>query len=188
MTTEDTNSILLSPFGGTLVDLLVSGDESDELRESASRLPSIQLSERAVCDLELLAVGGFSPLDRFMSQADFQSVLDTMRTADGTLFPIPITLSVDSLDQIKLDQSIALRDSKYDLLAVMDVEDIYEWDADETSEKVFGSTDVAHPLVAEMQRWGRYNLSGQLQVIQLPEHSDFREYRRTRAHLGHGRA
>ncbi|MDP6454096.1 MAG: bifunctional sulfate adenylyltransferase/adenylylsulfate kinase [SAR202 cluster bacterium] len=181
MTTTDTNSILVSPFGGKLIDLVVGGDESDELRESASHLPSIQLSERAVCDLELLAVGGFSPLDRFMSQADFQSVLDTMRTADGALFPIPITLPVDNLDQVTLGQAVALRDSKFNLLAVMDVEEIYEWDVDETAEKVFGSTDVAHPLVAEMQRWGKYNLSGKLQVIQLPEHPDFREYRRTPA-------
>ena len=99
MTNTNTNSILVSPFGGKLVDLVISGDESDKLRESASHLPSIQLTERAACDLELLAVGGFSPLDRFMSQADFQSVLDTMRIADGTLFPIPITLPVDNLDR-----------------------------------------------------------------------------------------
>ena len=152
MTTTNTNSILVFPFGGKLVDLVISGDESDKLRESASHLPSIQLTERAACDLELLAVGGFSPLDRFMSQADFQSVLDTMRIADGTLFPIPITLPVDNLDQVALDKSIALRDSKYNLLAVMDVEEIYEWDVDETSEKVLGSADIAHPLVSEMQR------------------------------------
>ena len=181
MTTTNTNSILVFPFGGKLVDLVISGDESDKLRESASHLPSIQLTERAACDLELLAVGGFSPLDRFMSQADFQSVLDTMRIADGTLFPIPITLPVDNLDQIELDKSIALRDSKYNLLAVMDVEEIYEWDLDEASEKVLGSTDIAHPLVSEMQRWGRYNLSGKIQVIQLPEHPDFQEYRRSPA-------
>ena len=73
-----------------------------------------------------------------MSQADFQSVLDTMRIADGTLFPIPITLPVDNLDQVELDKSVALRDSKYNLLAVMDVEEIYEWDRNEVAEWVSG--------------------------------------------------
>jgi sulfate adenylyltransferase len=116
-----------------------------------------------------------------MSQADFQSVLDTMRLVDGTLFPMPITLPVDGVDDVEVGGQVALRDSKNNLIAVMDVEEIYEWDRDETAEKAFGSTDLAHPIVSEMQRWGRYNLSGRLQVVQLPEHADFREYRRTPA-------
>ena len=104
-------SNLITPFGGDLVDLVASPDVADELRAEAGRLPSIQISERAVCDLELLATGGFSPLDRFMSQDDLSSVVDDMRTADGTLFPIPITLPVDGDAGISLDSRIALRDS-----------------------------------------------------------------------------
>ena len=179
MTISKNTSTLITPYRGKLVNLVVSGDKINELKNAANRLPSLQVSERVLCDLELLAVGGFSPLDRFMSQADFQSVLDTMRLADGTLFPIPITFPVDELDGTELGGQVALRDSKNNLLAVMDVEEIYEWDRDEMAIKVFGSTDLAHPLVLEMQRWGRHNLSGRLQIVQLPEHADFREYRRT---------
>ena len=174
-------SNLITPFGGDLVDLVASPDVADELRAEAGRLPSIQISERAVCDLELLATGGFSPLDRFMSRDDLSSVVDDMRTADGTLFPIPITLPVNGDAGISLDSRIALRDSTNNLLAVMDVEEAYEWDMEEIARRVYGTLDLRHPIVAEMHQWGRYNISGPLQVIQLPQRHDFSELRLTPA-------
>jgi sulfate adenylyltransferase len=173
---------VISPYGGKLVDLLVPPEAADELKAQASHLPSIQLSERAVCDLELLAVGAFSPLDRFMGQADYQRVLDEMRLADGHLFPLPVTLPVDpDPSMIRLGQEIALRNSKNELLAVMTIEEIYEWDLAEAAEKAFGSQDLRHPLVSEMHRWGKLNISGRLQVLQLPSHYDFRDLRLTPA-------
>ena len=175
------NSNLITPFGGDLVDLVAPDDAAEKLREEAGLLPSIQISERAVCDLELLATGGFSPLDRFMSRADLRSVVDDMRTADGTLFPIPITLPVAESADIALDSRIALRDSTNNLLAVMDVEEVYEWDMDEVAKSVYGTLDLRHPIVAEMHQWGRYNISGRLQVIQLPQRHDFSELRLTPA-------
>ena len=174
-------SNLITPFGGDLVDLVASAEAADELRAEAGRLPSIQISERAVCDLELLATGGFSPLDRFMSQDDLSSVVDDMRTANGTLFPIPITLPVDGDAGISLDSRIALRDSNNNLLAVMDVEEAYEWNMEEIAQRVYGTLDLRHPIVAEMHQWGRYNISGRLQVIQLPQRHDFSELRLTPA-------
>ncbi|MFV1860016.1 MAG: adenylyltransferase, partial [Anaerolineales bacterium] len=144
-------SILIPPYGDALVDLLVS-DEA--LWAQANTLPSIQLSERAVCDLELLAVGGFSPLDRFMGQADYERVLGEMRLASGHIFPIPVTLPVSADNGLHLDQDVALRNDKNELLAVMTVEEFYSWDRAEMAERVFGTTDPRHPLVAEMQRWG----------------------------------
>ncbi len=175
---------LISPYGGSLVDLRVSqtnAKELTELREAASHLPSIQLSERACCDLELLAVGAFSPLDRFMGQADHQRVLDEMRLTSGHLFPIPVTLPVEPSDDYGIGDQVALRDAKNDLLAIMTVEEIYPWDLDEVSEKVFGTTDTKHPLVAEMSRWGTLNLSGPIRVLALPKHYDFQELRLTPA-------
>ncbi len=173
-------SNLIPPYGGELVDLVASGEQLEELRGEAARLPAVRISERAACDLELMATGGFSPLDRFMSREDYQSVVDDMRLADGTLFPIPVTLPVD-LDDAKAlgDATVALRDSQNHLLAVMDVEDVYEWDRDRTARRVLGSVDVRHPLVAEMHGWGRYNLSGRLRVLALPRRHDFRELRLT---------
>ena len=87
--------MLISPYGGKLVNLLVGDDERDELKTYAGELDTITLSERSLCDFELIANGGFSPLDRFMSEADHQSVLDDMRLTDGTIFPMPIPLPVD---------------------------------------------------------------------------------------------
>ncbi len=179
MLTSTKTSTLLSPYGGTLVDLLVSADEHDELKSYADRLPSIQISERSVCDLELLAIGAFSPLDRFMGREDHQRVLDEMRLASDHIFPIPVTLPVEPGPDIQLGQDVALRNAKNDLLAVMTIEDIYEWDRDEVAQKVFGTLDLRHPLVAEMHRWGKLNISGRLRVLQLPKHYDFQDLRLT---------
>ena len=172
---------LIEPYGGRLINLFVQETEREQLKERAGRLPSIQLSDRAMCDLEMLATGAFSPLDRFMGKEDHQRVLDEMRLTSGYLFPIPITLSVQPGPEIQLDTDIALRSPKNELLAVMTIEEIYEWDKDEVATKVFGTQDVRHPIVAEMSRWGELNISGELKLLQIPAHYDFRELRLTPA-------
>ena len=172
---------LIAPYGGGLVNLIEPAETLAELRAEAGRLPSIQLSERSVCDLELLATGAFSPLDRFMSREDHRGVLEEMRLTSGHLFPIPITLPVEPGPDIHLDRKIALRNEKNELLGLMTLDEIYEWDRNEVAEKVFATRDARHPLVAEMHRWGRLNLSGRLQVLQLPRHYDFQDLRLTPA-------
>jgi sulfate adenylyltransferase len=172
-------SVLIPPYGGQLVDLLVPAGEREALTAYAHDLPSIRLSYRATCDLELLAVGAFSPLDRFMGQADYQRVLGEMRLADGHIFPIPITLPVDEDEDIHLGQEIALRDTRNELLAMMTIEEMYRWDLAETAEKVFGTQDTRHPLVSEMHRWGKVNISGPIRMIRLPAAYDFRNLRLT---------
>ena len=153
---------LVTPYGGRLVNLLVHPDTAEELRAYASRLPSLQLSERSACDLELLAIGAFSPLDRFMGRLDHERVLEEMRLTSGHLFPIPIGLPVEPSADLHLDADIALRTSKNDLLAILSVEEIYDWDRDRVADQVFGTRDLRHPLVVEMRRWGPLNLSGRL--------------------------
>jgi sulfate adenylyltransferase len=174
---------LIEPYGGKLVDLLVPEEAVDAALEFAGDLPSIRLSERSLCDLELLAVGAYSPLDRFMSAADHQSVLDEMRLTSGYIFPIPVPLPIDDDEKaaIEVGQDIALRSPRNELLAIMRVEEIYEWDLEEVAQKAFGTTDLRHPLVAEMHRWGKYNISGPLQVLRLPAHYDFKDLRMTPA-------
>ena len=173
-------SELISPYNNnSLIDLVVSEQELGELRAYANELPSLQLSARSVCDLELLATGAFTPLDRFMGQADYQRVLDEMRLANGVVFPIPITLPVDRQQPIALDRDVALRDERNELLAVLTIEEIYDWKLDEVAAKVFGTQDSRHPLVAEMNKWGKQNVSGRLKVIQLPSHYDFQNLRLT---------
>jgi len=172
-----TAQAIIEPYGGQLVSLLASPDAAPALKEQASHLPSLQLSERSLCDLELLAVGAFSPLDRFMGAADYAAVLETMRLADGTLFPIPITLPVG--DDVHEGQELALRDRKNNLLAIMRVDEVYPWDLAQEAQQVLGTTDTKHPLVAEMHGWARRYASGPIQMLQLPPHYDFAELRLT---------
>jgi sulfate adenylyltransferase len=95
--------------------------------QRATELPIIHLSDRSICDLELLATGAFSPLDTFMGAADYRHVVEEMRLASGSLFPIPITLPVANDERVELDREVALLDARNDILAVMTVEEIYEW-------------------------------------------------------------
>ncbi|HXM33741.1 MAG TPA: bifunctional sulfate adenylyltransferase/adenylylsulfate kinase [Pyrinomonadaceae bacterium] len=168
---------LISPYGGTLVDLTVAEETAIELKQYANHLASLRLSERAVCDLELLATGAFSPLDRFMGQADHERVLREMRLVNGYVFPIPVTLPLENGSDVRLNDEVALRDSRNELLAVMNVEEVYECDLEEVAASVLGTNDLRHPFVAEMHRWGRLSVSGKLRVIQLPRRYDFRELR-----------
>ncbi len=181
MTKTKNNGVLISPYGGELVNLLVEGAEREELIAKSSYYPSLQLTDRNLCDLELLAVGGFSPLDRFMGESDYQRVLTEMRLADGTLFPIPITLTIDKDDLPVREEWITLRDVRNDLIAVMRLENIFRWDPLREARLVLGSTDSRHPLVSEMERWGDFCISGELRVINLPKYYDFTGIRRTPA-------
>jgi len=162
-----------------LIDLTIQPDELRDALEHAKNLPTVRLSERALCDLELLATGAFSPLDRFMGLADYNRVVVEMRLANGHLFPIPVTLPVASDQRIELDSEVALLDSRNEMVAVMTVEEIYEWNLVKTAHAVFGTNDERHPLVAEMHRWGTRNISGRLKVLRLPTHYDFRDLRLT---------
>jgi len=178
---------LVPPCGNSLINLLIESEERDAILAQASELPPVKLSERNVCDLEVLATGGFSPLDRFMGAADYRSVVHNMRLASGQVFPIPITLPVPDDLAVRVDREVVLVDPRNEIVAVMKIEEIYEWDPDEAAQLAFGTTDVRHPLVAEMQSWGRRNISGQLKVLRLPPHYDFRPLRlsplETRARL-----
>jgi sulfate adenylyltransferase len=183
MTLKTKKSVLISPYGGTLVNLIVEGEEREALKKEAAHLPYIQVSDRVLNDLELLATGGFSPLDRFMGEEDYRRVMGEMRLKDGTLFPIPITLPVNIEDIPAGAEKIVLRDVRNNLIAVMTLEEMYQWDWREEASKVLGSTDARHPLVAEMVRWGDTYISGELKVINLPSYNDFIELRRTPAEV-----
>ncbi len=116
-----------------------------------------------------------------MAQADYRRVLDEMRLAGGTIFPVPVTLPVEPGPSIVLGEDVALRNARNELVAVMTIEEVYEWDRNEVAEKVFGSQDLRHPLISEMHGWGSLNISGRLEVLRLPTHHDFPRLRLTPA-------
>jgi sulfate adenylyltransferase len=174
---------LVEPYGGKLVDLMVSKEAQGDLMTQATHLPSIQISARAVCDLELLATGAFSPLDRYMGEEDYQRVMHDMRLANGTLFPLPITLTVNQDELPPFTDSITLCDARNNVLAIMQIEEVFEWDRNQEAQLTLGTTDPRHPLVSEMGRWGKLCISGALQVIDLPRYNDFVELRHTPAQV-----
>jgi sulfate adenylyltransferase len=177
------NQTLIQPYGGELVDLLVSGEEREELLAQSSHLPSVQISARSMCDLELLATGAFSPLDRFMSKADYERVLTEMRLKNGLLFPIPVTLPIEESALPTWSEEITLSDARNNTMAVMQIEEVYHYDPQREARLVLGTTDPRHPLISEMVRWGKVYVSGKLKVINQPFYYDFVNLRRTPAEV-----
>ncbi len=183
MNARESTPQLISPYGGRLVTLLTEGEERRTLLQRAKGLPSVQISIRSVCDLELIATGAFSPLDRFMGERDYRMVLSDMRMVNGTLMPIPVTLPIDPMKGLEVGAEVVLRSPTNDILAVMLLEELYVWDRDAECKAVLGTTDSRHPLVSEMHGWGRYLASGPLKVVNLPRHNDFTNIRRTPAEV-----
>lgn len=170
---------LITPYGGRLVNLLAASSALPKLLEKASRLPQVKLSPRSICDLELLATGALSPLKTFMGEEDYKGVLSNMRLLGGTLFPMPITLPVDDVENIKIGKEVTLVGQKNEILAIMKVSEIFKWDLAGEATAVFGTTDPAHPTVKEMSTWGKFYISGPLTVLRLPSHFDFPKLRMT---------
>jgi sulfate adenylyltransferase len=180
---DTTNSTLISPYGGKLISLIVSNEERQELVARSSRLPSVKITARSLCDLEMLATGAFSPLDRFMCKADYERVLTEMRLTNGILFPIPVTLPVDENTLPSWGEQITLCDARNNTIAIMQIEEVFHWDPQREARLILGTTDSRHPLISEMVSWGKVFVSGALKVIDLPRYHDFIELRRTPAHV-----
>ena len=180
-------SHLVSPHGGTLVNCIVSDEEAASLKAEAGSIPSIELSAKQACDLEMIAIGAFSPLTGFVGKADFESICNSMRLANGTVFPIPVTLAVDDAVKETLTQGgrAALYHTDGTLLAVMDVAEIYPHDRDIEMPGVFRTTDEAHPGVKAVMEEGDWLVGGDIHVITVtPSHEpgeQFTEHRLTPA-------
>jgi len=170
---------LITPYGGKLVNLLIDGEPRQALIARPNQLPSFKISPRALCDLELLATGGFSPLDRFMGKADYESVLHHMRLMNGTLWPLPITLPVNSADLPAVGEEVVLRNANNDLIAILQIDEVFHWDPETEAILAYGSNDERHPMVSEMVSWGKVCVSGPMQVINLPRYYDFVNLRLT---------
>jgi sulfate adenylyltransferase len=170
------------PNHAPIPELYVSSESAQKLKHEAGALPSWDLTPRQVCDLELLMNGGFAPLKGFMGQADYQGVVDRMRLADGTLWPIPITLDVSQAfaDKVEPGQDIALRDQEGVILAILSVDDRWTPDKAHEAAQVFGADDLAHPAVNYLHNVaGPVYLGGAITGIQQPVHYDFKARRDT---------
>jgi sulfate adenylyltransferase len=175
-----------APYCGKLVNLLVGGERARELREESRNWLSWELTPRQLCDLELLLNGAFSPLTGFMTSADYQRVCSEMRLANGTLWPMPITLDVSEAvgRQLQPNTRVALRDQEGTMLAALTVEEVWRPDRTAEAADVFGTTDAVHPGVAYLlHSAGAYYVGGPIEGTQLPPHYDYRRLRATPAEL-----
>ena len=170
---------MIHPHGGRLVNRMVSGEEREGLAREAPDIPAVTLNQRELADLEMIGTGAMSPLEGFMGEADYRSVIDSMRLANGLVWAIPVVLSAKTEEHKKLTRGdrVALLDEAGRALAVMDVADRYEADHDYEAQMVLRTNDEAHPGVQYLQSISPVYLGGTIHMIRHPEHKDFTRYR-----------
>src|SRR4051812_19550417 len=181
------SSHLIPAHGGQLCELIAVPERIKELKSLSKDWPSWDLTARQVCDLELLLSGGFSPLRGFMNRAEYESVCQNMQLPDGPIWPMPITLDVTEEFAKKLQpgsSKIALRDAEGVMLAVLDVEEVWQPDRKAEAEAVFGSTSAAHPGADfAMNKSNPWYVGGKLEGVQAPSNYNFKPLRPTPAEL-----
>ena len=177
---------LTPPHGGALVNLMAQPERALELRSQSREWPSWDLTPRQLCDVELLLTGGFSPLRGFMSRADYERTCGEMRLADGTIWPIPITLDVPEAfaKTVGAGKTVALRDPEGVMLAALHVDEVWQPDLPAEAKSVYGTTSRLHPGADQLlQRTHPWYVAGRLEGVQQPSHYDFRSLRLTPAEL-----
>ncbi|TMA21703.1 MAG: sulfate adenylyltransferase, partial [Deltaproteobacteria bacterium] len=172
---------LVAPHGGALTERIVSPAEEPSLREIAAASPSLVLDARELADLELLAVGAASPLRGFLGAADYESVLARMRLADGTVWPLPLTLAVSDEDAARLERgsAVALRDGRGFLWAVLTVSEVHRRDPLAEARAVYRTEDAAHPGVAYLLSRPVNLVAGEVRAFPLPDDLPFAAHRLT---------
>ncbi len=163
--TDTATSNLIAPHGGTLVDR-TAGDGAESLAAEAAGLPRVRMTEKQTADLDMIASGALSPLTGFMTKADYDSTVQTMHLAGGLPWALPVTLAVEG--GVSADR-IALEGYEGDLLAVMDVSEVFEADRKVEAEHVYRTTEDAHPGVAQIYAEGSTLVGGPVTVFKRPE-------------------
>ena len=176
-------SELIAPHGGKLVECLVAGPERDKWLATAKGLPSLTLDEWTLSDIELLGIGAVSPLTGFMGEKDYDSVVDKMRLANGTVWSLPMTLAVteEQAKSITKGSDAVLKSPDGEIVAVLHQPEIFPYNKQVEAKLVFGTTDESHPGVARIMTQGPYYVGGRVFVLNLPRHDDFLSHRLTPA-------
>ncbi|MGE7137510.1 bifunctional sulfate adenylyltransferase/adenylylsulfate kinase [Luteibacter sp. NPDC031894] len=170
---------LIAPHGGALKELYLPEAEALDARHACGALPSVVLDHRHLCDLELLLDGAFSPLEGFMGEVDYDAVVNGLRLADGTLWPMPIVLDVSeqAAASCSIGQDVVLRDIQGTAFAILTLTDVFRPDKTREALQVYGTLDRAHPGVADLLGRGDVYLGGRLRGVQRPAHYDFTDLR-----------
>jgi sulfate adenylyltransferase len=168
-------SMLNKPHGAVLIDRSVPSDRTGAAQAAAGRLPRVRLSDRSLCDVVCIGTGVYSPLDGFMGSTDYNAVIDSMRLGNGLIWPIPITLPVPS--DVRAGSSIALVTNDEQIIATMDVSEVFEADVERETVAVYRTADRAHPGVAALYEAPRTLAAGTLSLLNVPNFGFPDEYR-----------
>lgn len=168
----------IAPHGGQLVNRIATAEQRDEFLSKADVLPQVQLDERAVSDLEMIAIGGFSPLTGFMNQEDYDRVVSQMRLANGVVWSIPITLSVSEEIASSLTEGnlIRLDNPKGEFIGVLQLTQKYRYDKNKEAINVYRTDDINHPGVQVLYNQGSVHLAGDIWLLQRKPHPQFPTY------------
>lgn len=172
----------IEPHGGKLQKLILSAEKAEELKQKAKSFHLWTLSERQICDLEMILTGGFSPLNGFLNKDDYHSVLDNLRLKDGTLWPMPITLDVSEefAETVNVSDQVALRDKEGFAIAILTIESKWTPQKRAEAEKVLGTTDETHPAVNVLLNESHpVYLGGPVVGLMLPKQYDYTDLRHT---------
>jgi sulfate adenylyltransferase len=164
--------------GGTLIQRIATADQATELQAQAPTWPQIRLDARAQSDLEMIAIGGFSPLTGFMGRADYESVLKTMHLQNGLPWSIPVTLPVSAelAASLKIGQQVALYSSTGQLLGSLELTEKFDYDKTQEAELVYRTTEVQHPGVKVLYTQGPVYLAGPVTLLCRDPHPLFPAY------------
>lgn len=176
--TTQTVEETIKPHGGQLINRQVEGNEKEQLIEAAQTFPKITLNPWSISDLELIAIGGFSPLTGFLGQKDYESVVDNLRLENGLVWSIPITLPVteEEADELEIGDDVALYGEDGHLYGVIKLEEKYTYDKAKEAQKVYGTTEVDHPGVKRVYEKGNIYLAGPIQLVARPKHDEFNDF------------
>ena len=168
----------IPPHGGHLINRLATPAEKNEFLEKAAHLPAVQLDDRAVSDLVMIAIGGFSPLNGFMEQADYELVVTDMHLKNGLPWSIPITLSVDETvaEPLKEGEWVRLNDSTGRFIGVLELTQKYRYNKVHEAVNVYRTDEEKHPGVAVVYQQGSINLAGPVWLLERDPHPQFPSY------------
>ncbi|WP_208592138.1 sulfate adenylyltransferase [Gracilibacillus suaedae] len=168
----------IKAHGGTLINREAKGAEREQLLKEAEALKKITINAWSISDLELIAIGGFSPLTGFLGEKDYQEVVENLHLADGTVWSIPITLAVTEAEADNLDigEKIALYGEDDILYGTLDLEEKYTYDKVKEAESVYGTTEDAHPGVKKLYEKGNVYLAGPITLLNRPKHDQFKDF------------
>ena len=176
------SNLIITPHGEKLCNLMQDEQYRNKLNKDILQLKSLTLSNRQLCDIEMILNGGFSPIDGFMNRKDYNSVCENMRLENNLLWPIPITLDINDelVDTLETNEEIALRDKEGFVIAILTIDDIWTPDKEKEAQQIYQTTDIFHPGVNTLlnETHSTY-VGGRLKGIQYPKHYDYPNLRHT---------